>query len=67
MKGFISPEQAASMIRDGDTVALGGFGAPGIDLERDILSKMQFRPQIAKNLKTMDKRIFLPDLMHLKI
>jgi propionate CoA-transferase len=32
--------------------------APGIDLERDILSKMQFRPVISPELKLMDSRIF---------
>ena len=32
--------------------------APGIDLERDVLSKMQFRPVISPDLKLMDSRIF---------
>ena len=32
--------------------------AKGIDLERDILSHMEFRPQIAPQLKTMDERLF---------
>ena len=34
--------------------------APGIDLERDVLARMGFRPAIAKELKRMDKRLFLP-------
>ncbi|MBV9568461.1 MAG: 3-oxoacid CoA-transferase, partial [Hyphomicrobiales bacterium] len=34
--------------------------APGIDLERDVLARMGFRPNIARELKTMDKRLFLP-------
>ncbi len=32
--------------------------APGVDLEKDILAKMEFRPQIAEDLKVMDRWIF---------
>ncbi len=32
--------------------------APGADLEKDILSKMEFTPLISGQLKTMDERIF---------
>lgn len=32
--------------------------APGIDLQKDILDQMEFKPLIAKDLKTMDSRIF---------
>lgn len=32
--------------------------APGIDLQRDILAQMDFRPEIASNLVEMDGRIF---------
>jgi propionate CoA-transferase len=31
---------------------------PGVDVEKDILSRMQFEPKIASNLKEMDKRLF---------
>lgn len=41
--------------------------APGIDLERDILSKMAFRPLIAQDLKEMDRRIFLTEKMGLSM
>lgn len=32
--------------------------APGIDVERDVLARMAFRPKVAASLKTMDSRIF---------
>lgn len=35
--------------------------APGIELERDIFSQMEFRPNIASELKTMNPDIFYPD------
>ena len=40
--------------------------APGIDLEKDILNNMEFKPIISPNLKEMDKRIFLDEKMNLK-
>lgn len=39
--------------------------APGIDLERDVLNHMDFRPGIAPELRTMDGRIFRDALMGL--
>lgn len=39
--------------------------APGVDLERDILAHMAFRPLIADNLKLMDARIFRDEKMGL--
>lgn len=39
--------------------------APGIDIERDILAQMAFRPDIGADLKTMDARIFRPEPMGL--
>lgn len=39
--------------------------APGIDLEKDILAAMDFTPIIDKNLKLMDERIFIDELMGL--
>ncbi|SER71256.1 acyl CoA:acetate/3-ketoacid CoA transferase [Salisediminibacterium halotolerans] len=39
--------------------------APGIDLERDIMAHMNFRPAVADELKTMDARIFREEKMGL--
>ena len=40
--------------------------APGINLEKDILSNMEFKPIIDKNLKVMEEKIFLDKLMGLR-
>jgi propionate CoA-transferase len=40
--------------------------APGMDLERDILANMAFRPAISPTLKEMDARIFHKPAMGLK-
>ncbi len=40
--------------------------APGIDLEKDILSLMSFRP-IINEFKIMDSRIFMPEKMDLRM
>ena len=39
--------------------------APGVDLEKDILAHMAFRPLIAEDLKLMDERIFREEKMGL--
>ena len=41
--------------------------APGVDLEKHILAKMEFKPIIAKDLQQMDARIFKDAPMGLKI
>ncbi len=33
--------------------------APGVDLMRDIIERMEFEPVVGKDLKLMDSRIFL--------
>ena len=40
--------------------------APGVDLEKDVLALMEFRPAISPNLKTMDERIFCDAPMGLR-
>jgi len=35
--------------------------APGVDVERDIIARMDFKPAISPNLKTMDARLFKPE------
>ncbi|SDF81882.1 acyl CoA:acetate/3-ketoacid CoA transferase [Sporolituus thermophilus] len=40
--------------------------APGVDLEKDILAQMEFKPIISPDLKLMDERIFLEKPMGLK-
>ncbi len=40
--------------------------APGIDLERDVLAHMAFRPAIAADCRPMDARLFRPEPMGLK-
>ncbi|QGU95483.1 3-oxoacid CoA-transferase [Clostridium bovifaecis] len=39
--------------------------APGVDLEKDILANMEFKPLIAEDLKLMDERIFKDEKMGL--
>jgi propionate CoA-transferase len=40
--------------------------APGIDLEKDILAYMEFKPRIAPDLKSMPEEIFYPEWGKLK-
>ncbi len=41
--------------------------APGLDLQKDILNHMDFKPIISKDLKIMDHRLFSSDKMNLTI
>ncbi|HOV79976.1 MAG TPA: acyl CoA:acetate/3-ketoacid CoA transferase [Bacillota bacterium] len=40
--------------------------APGVDLERDVLQQMDFKPLVSPSLRTMDKRIFIDAPMGIK-
>jgi propionate CoA-transferase len=40
--------------------------APGVDLERDIIAQMAFRPRISPGLRRMDERIFRDEPMGLR-
>lgn len=40
--------------------------APGVDLQKDILDKMEFEPVISKQLKEMNANIFREEIMGLK-
>lgn len=40
--------------------------APGIDIEKDILNRMEFEPEISPKLREMEKRLFLPGRMNLR-
>jgi propionate CoA-transferase len=51
-------ERAVFKLGDGKLVLIEI--APGVDLEKDILAHMDFRPEIAENLKTMDAALFKP-------
>lgn len=41
--------------------------APGVDLDKDILQKMEFRPRISQHLRQMDPRIFKPQKLKLSL
>lgn len=41
--------------------------APGVDLEKDVLGQMDFRPIISRDLKPMDPRIFREEPMGLQV
>ncbi len=40
--------------------------APGVDLDKDVLDLMDFKPLISRNIKKMDERIFRAEPMGLK-
>lgn len=40
--------------------------APGIDLEKDVLAQMDFKPLVSPDLRVMDARIFSPEAMNMQ-
>lgn len=40
--------------------------APGVDLDKDVLSKMEFQPKVSSKLEEMDSRIFREGRMNLR-
>jgi len=56
--------QEVRYITERAVFALDGEGlvllevAPGIDVERDVLARMGFRPRVADDLRTMDPRLY---------
>jgi|GEM_PF-6546806 len=53
------PEKVELMLREQDEL-------PDIDVDRDILPQMEFKPGIAEDLHEMDPRIFKDEKMDLK-
>jgi propionate CoA-transferase len=39
--------------------------APGVDLDRDVLGKMEYKPRVARSIKEMERRLFVPEPMQL--
>jgi propionate CoA-transferase len=56
-------ERAVFELRDGGVALIET--APGIDLEREVLGLMNFRPALGSGVKQMDARIFRPAPMGL--
>ncbi len=40
--------------------------APGVDIDRDIIDKMEFEPKVSKDLRMMDRRLFIEGRMGIR-
>ncbi|MDR5659111.1 acyl CoA:acetate/3-ketoacid CoA transferase [Serpentinicella sp. ANB-PHB4] len=61
---YITERAVFELTKDGVTLI---EIAPGVDLDKDILAHMDFKPVISKDLKLMDEKIFKPEKMGLTI
>ncbi|MES2159983.1 MAG: acyl CoA:acetate/3-ketoacid CoA transferase [Pseudomonadota bacterium] len=62
---FITERCVMRLVLDGGMSGLELIEiAPGVDVERDILAHMDFKPAISAQLKVMDARIFAPLAMN---
>jgi propionate CoA-transferase len=59
---FITERAVLTITREGLLIT---EVAPGVDLERDVLGQMAFRPRVSPDLGLMDERIFREGLMGL--
>lgn len=57
-------ERAVFTLEDGQVTLVEI--APGIDLEKDILALMDFKPKVSPNLQQMPSGIFMPHWGQLK-
>ncbi|HWW70647.1 MAG TPA: acyl CoA:acetate/3-ketoacid CoA transferase [Duganella sp.] len=65
---FITERCVFKLVLDGGMSGLELIEiAPGVDLERDILAQMDFKPSISAQLKVMDARIFGPLPMNWRV
>jgi propionate CoA-transferase len=65
---FVTERCVFKLVLDGGASALELIEiAPGVDLERDILAHMDFKPSISAGLKLMDARIFAPLPMNWRV
>jgi propionate CoA-transferase len=60
---YITERAVFKLTKDGVTLE---EIAPWVDLQKDILDQMNFKPIISSELKIMDERIFKDKLMELK-
>ncbi len=60
---YVTERAVFRLVRDGiELIEI----APGIDLERDILGQMEFKPLISKDLQVMDKALLMGPVLAMK-